>query len=429
MPASRGPHRFRKQRPGVPRLCAVLLLGILWTTGKPALAVIVPTVTIESISVLKDIPIYKDDIGVVNPPLIRNPVWTSTGTNEPFAYASTASGMMTVKFKSTVPPPGFGLVVTIQGDCQLGKFEKTGVKLPAKGGDFTVTQIPLPPFEAGKTNLYQPLTIKWSYKSGNKVVPIQTTTHTLYVTLRDRLSGTKVYLTTLVLAVAGGGADSDQAAFNKTWDKFSAGNGGPENVTNWNDEPLAYYPAGQNFGSCALDEQMLLRTGRGQCGSFAHLLIRSIAINGLASDFVTVSAKNSLAFMVKDWTFGKPSFPAAPKFKWKIVFVNCPIDMVPPQPNGVYGDLTSLDTLEGQNSAPPSEKVFGLHFIVKFTNGGATDCASDDCYFDPSYGVNYLNGDDFEKKAVDGYVKDFDDGCGEYRVEESSGLKNMRFNK
>jgi len=75
--------------------------------------------------------------------------------------------------------------------------------------------------------------------------------------------------------------------------------------------------------------------------------------------------------------------------------------------NTTYGNLTSLNTLFGQNTAPapPSEKVFDLHFIVKrvtfFDPDGVT-------YYDPSYGVTYTGGDkaaaeaNFESKSVDG---------------------------
>lgn len=70
-----------------------------------------------------------------------------------------------------------------------------------------------------------------------------------------------------------------------------------------------------------------------------------------------------------------------------------------PASGPVFGDLTSLTGLPGQNSPTPSEKAFNLHFIVKVPSvpgiGGP--------YFDPSYGVTYTGACDFEAKAVAGY--------------------------
>src|SRR5258707_5254075 len=78
--------------------------------------------------------------------------------------------------------------------------------------------------------------------------------------------------------------------------------------------------------------------------------------------------------------------------------------MAPPQPGGVYCDLTSLSTLAGQNTSPPSEKIFNLHFIVKPLIGGSgTGATIVPNYVDPSYGRFYNDGADFEGQAVYGY--------------------------
>lgn len=62
-----------------------------------------------------------------------------------------------------------------------------------------------------------------------------------------------------------------------------------------------------------------------------------------------------------------------------------------------FGSFTSLSTLVGQNTAPPSEKVFTQHFIIQAppTTGG---------YYDPSYGVTYTGGCNFETNAVAAYA-------------------------
>jgi hypothetical protein len=77
--------------------------------------------------------------------------------------------------------------------------------------------------------------------------------------------------------------------------------------------------------------------------------------------------------------------------------------MVPPQPGGIYGDVTSLNTLAGQNTSPPSEKMFGSHYIVKVNS--SLYSFGQGPYFDPSYGVTYLDANDMELKAIDGYAK------------------------
>lgn len=77
--------------------------------------------------------------------------------------------------------------------------------------------------------------------------------------------------------------------------------------------------------------------------------------------------------------------------------------MVPRHADGVYGDLTNKPELRGQNTAPPSEKVFGNHMILKLD---PNVCPPGKCpYFDPSYGVAYSGPADFEGNAVAGYAR------------------------
>jgi len=210
-----------------------------------------------------------------------------------------------------------------------------------------------------------------------------------------------VFLTSLHLAVSDDGATSQQQAFDKTWAKFA----GPANVRTWDSRPLYYYLNGFNGSAvCPTDEEPLLTRGdsSGQCSAFAQLLVGSLGVNGITAPFVRVGVIDGDQMVVKNLTFSTtPTFPAAAAFKWKMVFNPAALAaadlMVPAQPGGVFGDLTNQSTLPGQNTAPPSEKVFSQHFIVKFTGGTSGP------YFDPSYGVTYTNAADFESKAVDGY--------------------------
>jgi hypothetical protein len=50
--------------------------------------------------------------------------------------------------------------------------------------------------------------------------------------------------------------------------------------------------------------------------------------------------------------------------------------------------------LDGQNSSPPSQKLFLWHAFVAHTTSGTV------LYYDPSYGVTYNDEQDFQNKAV-----------------------------
>lgn len=109
-----------------------------------------------------------------------------------------------------------------------------------------------------------------------------------------------------------------------------------------------------------------------------------------------VTGSTNQYFLVGDWTFGTASYTNTPPYNWKLQFATNgpPADMVPRPSGDIYGDLTSLTTIEGQNTAPPSEKVFGNHRMLRY-NG---------VYYDPSYGVTHVSINSFVDVAVDGYA-------------------------
>ena len=98
-------------------------------------------------------------------------------------------------------------------------------------------------------------------------------------------------------------------------------------------------------------------------------------------------------------------------------------DMMPMPQGGLYGDLTSLSTIEGQNTSPPSEKVFGNHRIMKF---GAL-------YYDPSYGQTFTDTNHFVDSAIDGYAiehpSDNPPGYTNHiiRVKQATGVYEIQF--
>jgi hypothetical protein len=284
--------------------------------------------------------------------------------------------------------------------------------------------------------------INWSYTSGGASGFIGQTAIPIYVTLAPPLQYTAsgyapiVYHTTLNLALSGGQATDQTTAFQNTWNQFSVpapttsnpNATGPENITTWQGRRLYYYRNGPNggtivgFNGCALDEgTLLLNVGlsedasgnlyvsgpghnSGQCGSFAYLLVGALAVNGIQSAVAQVAPSSSIetspAFLVNNWS-APSSNQTGP---WTLCLNNGDF-MVPAQPGGVYCNLTSLPTLPGQNTQPPSEKVFNVHFIVKpavapSLNLGYLTLPN---YVDPSYGVTYAGPADFQNKAVFGY--------------------------
>jgi hypothetical protein len=248
----------------------------------------------------------------------------------------------------------------------------------------------------------------------------------VYVTLATPAQP-KLFLTTLHLAVSNDGAGTPRAAADNSWSLFA----GPANITSWDGRKLYYYRAGVGFAGCALNEEQLLTAanGSGQCGSFAHLLMAVFATNGVASEWVNIEAADGLQFLVKRWNRTAMSFPGAPAYKWSMQF-GLADPMVPPQPGGVFGDLTNTPDLKGQNSAPPSEKLFARHFIVKMTLNPAQS------YYDPSYGAVYLGADRisaadyFETNAVEGYLRPFfGDAPGVLRMRDAAGQRNIVFDR
>jgi hypothetical protein len=200
---------------------------------------------------------------------------------------------------------------------------------------------------------------------------------------------------------------------------------------------LYYYRQGIGFNGCAQNDGALLtqENASGQCGSFALLLQAVFAVNGISSDIVEISRKDKyqFPFLVKAWeeiaTTNPP--PGGAEYRWRLKFNPTEDAMVPPQPNDIYGDLRNTSELRGQNSAPPSEKLFGLHYIVK------TTVDSDAFYYDPSYGVKYFGdtpesaADYFETNAVQWYADFFQsvDTIGFLRLRSAAGQHNIKFSK
>jgi hypothetical protein len=96
--------------------------------------------------------------------------------------------------------------------------------------------------------------------------------------------------------------------------------------------------------------------------------------------------------------------------------------------NYVYGDLTSLPEISGQNTYTPSQKAFTTHIIVKILLNELSAAS----YYDPSYGKIFTRPQDFETNAIFGYWKEFKKDTDKelywhYRVRKPTEQTNIKF--
>jgi hypothetical protein len=391
---------------------------------------ILPQLRISEVSFQDDHTILKDQLGGARP--IEDPIWQDTNidgspeSNDPVAYSRATRMKVIAKF--TIDPPLNTSIegVTIEGDGPGAlDFRVTGVTL--SGSTTSIPATPSSDVLPAETSLFDPLSIDWKFSlDGVNFVDAGSSRHKVYVTLGPPLTY-ETFLTALDLATANPGARTAAEAIEMTWAAFSR----PSDIMTWDDRELFYYKPGAGFAT-RLNSSVQLLTGAigsGQCSAFAQLFKQALAAHGIASEYVTIEAKDLSAFLVKHWTFGPASFPEASEFRWKLIMsepqeTGEPFGMVPPLAMNVYGDMRSESGISSQNTPTPSEKVFWRHYIVKVAE------AKGDPYFDPPYGITYADADDFERKAVEGYVAKFaGDAGGHYRVRMSSGQKNIKFNE
>ena len=424
-------------------------------------AQIFPQFSITSVAFTNSYPIAADLPGGATPlTAIDSTVWRSSCTTPPcvnpsaFAQGTqiTASVTLALSFAPTTSLSNVRIEGVISG---LGTLSGFVASVPAGTSSMTVPVTTSTALPSG-TRLYNPMSISWQYAlsdSGNAPCGGQvfcqlagTSSSDVYVTLATPsaryMFGVAAQpilplpFTVLGLAVGAGGATTPAAAFQNTWARFSQG-GGPANVTNWQNPPqkLYYYRNGTGFGCATTALQLLTRTdGDGQCGSFAYLLMWALAANGIPSHWVTICATDGCnsdgtlnadwtRLVIRNWTFGTETYPGDPSYSWQLL-LNTGDYMFPAAPGDQYGDLHSENTIPGQNTTPPAEKVFDFHFIV-FVDPSIGPSG----YYDPSYGVSYPGAEaDFESNAVAGYARSFfGDRAGTYRVRKPGGGTNITF--
>jgi hypothetical protein len=346
----------------------------------------------------------------------------------------------TATFSVEPGPPQAVPGVYVEGATGAGTFTGAGT-IAAGATSFSTPVTDNIALPTSQTQFYSPLNANWSVgQAGGPCstagcVAVGTSSNPVYVTLAPNVLPSwalPVMLTYVALAAGSGGATNPAAALANTWAQFSTGNG-PANVQTWDRRSMNYYSAG--FTSCALNASYVVQNLIGQppasptispdnsaqCGAFALLLESALAMNGIHSNFTQIQANayvlSGQLMVINNWCpvgspncpSGSPSYPSNAPWQYKLL-LNPGAEMVPALSS--YGDLTNCtgpptgcDGLPGQGSysypltGSPLEKVFGSHFIVQIP------IASGNQYYDPSYGVTYLNPAGFESQAVVGYAQ------------------------
>jgi len=328
-----------------------------------------------------------------------------------------------------VQPPGEIKNVLIDGeiiDISGVKFHKTSVTLPASG-PYTIADIDLDQPLPDNTHYYPDLFVAWKYKVGsNLAINFGNTTHDIWVSLEQPVANRKLYLSSIKLALKNTNENNVFGAFQQTWAAFD----GPAHIKTWDNSPIHYYQNG--FGASAFcnsatdDEGGILESadsgGSSQCTGLAAILQGALAVNGINSELVQIRRTDPADFMVHKWIFGSPSLNLVGsnvpqslwQYRWLLNFSGPTIEMVPPPiPSDPtkFGDARNdLTGLNGQNTFPPAEKIFGNHvFILPHLTDNSSGTpipvpTPGGPYYDPSYGVTYSGIPDFVTKAVAGIV-------------------------
>ena len=370
-----------------------------------------------------------DKIGRSNPSPVAmsQTVWTELASY-PSVFVAGNSISATATF-NVAPAPATAITgASITGNVAgLGQLMATGVSIPAGASSVTVPLSGNSAFPVSTTQYYPGLGIGWIYSQNGQTCSSESaycqsagsTSSPVYVTLASPsgLSESVMPLTAVKLAIGSGGATTQTAAWQNTWQKFA----GPGNVTGWDGRVLYYYEQGVPFSGCATNSVGLLTqsNGSGQCGSWARLLMDALAVNGISSSWTTVTPNAANEMLVKTWAFSAPpTYPTmrpgntglrptlrAEAMEW----YRCrqtPSSAISPAPPGFQVKI----------ARHPPQKFFGRHFIVKAPSGLGVGGP----YFDPSYGVTYSNACSFESTAIAGYAN-LIGGTNNFYVEKPSG--------
>jgi len=238
---------------------------------------------------------------------------------------------------------------------------------------------------------YDDFTIDWTlpFDGGTTWHDLADSKNEVFVTLASPMCSPRAR-TVLYLACENGGTDTASCIAN-TWSMFSpkavCAWGGDENDGQY-DRELYYYDGYTNVTNAA----GLLATGNGQCGAWADLLEQCFLANNVPNVAVTLVRPPTVynAFGVKNITFddANPTYPQYSPWQYK--------------ENSRTDDLdVTVSGEPGQNTNPPHEKLFGLHYIVHVGAG--------DDYYDPSYGITTTGPPTYTTTVVEAWCMRYED--------------------
>jgi hypothetical protein len=267
---------------------------------------------------------------------------------------------------------------------------------------------------ADETAYYPTLTINWQISPNNGttwITPsVSTSSNQTFVTLATPVGGAPL-LSALYIATegAGGGNGStdETTLLASVWSAFTG-----LNVTSAEGTPLGYYsPWDTNQTSAA----GLIVTGDGVCDAWASLFVSVLNAWGYSDicsgDIKTITSTNgtSEAMLINNWEFLRVlNVPQTPEFAqlraegfdWYNVPDQAENESTFPvaKEAGHYvwiepTVVNDQDGVPGQNSPDPMS-IFGNHKVVQIG----------DTLYDPSYGTIYSSLQDFENKAIAGYM-------------------------
>jgi hypothetical protein len=262
----------------------------------------------------------------------------------------------------------------------------------------------------GKTAFNNPLSITWSIRrrraGTDKTFAIQKSENDIYVVLGSTTMNDPLIKepprTAVHLACSNSGAINQEQAFDRTWALLN----GPANFNGWDPasktwtRKLYYYRPGTTFAQNPVQTLYwpLLSSPQdtGQCGTWSSLMWRALLINNVTCSYKTIRTKGDYVFfLIKSWMPDEDS-TSPYLFRYKG-------DMIEEPPVTKYGVLTPGTTPSGQNSVPPSQRVFSTHAVIEFTRTSGPVPIT--LYYDPNYGTLWFDLSDFQLSYVYGYGK------------------------
>ncbi|MFV0332157.1 MAG: hypothetical protein ACK5KL_20395 [Dysgonomonas sp.] len=141
----------------------------------------------------------------------------------------------------------------------------------------------------------------------------------------------------------------------------------------------------------------LIDENTGDCGAFMALLESSLSTQGLTGQRISIRPKNDQEeIMVKNWLFKEQTTSGDLEYPYKSVIQGADFQ----NEKGEYlfieekSDVIKLEGLNGHNNVMPTA-TFDGHWILLFNNR----------YYDPSYGLDFDNFEQWKKGAVEGFMK------------------------